>query len=59
MSNLIVRRMQMATHANRRDIIWAMFEVGELRKPLRILTDFEMDDIIDQVNAQRLASKED
>ena len=52
LGRLHVRRMVIADWPNRGDVVWALFEEGQLGAPLRILTDLEMKDLIKEVHRQ-------
>ena len=54
---LEVRRIVMSDYATRADVAWLLFEQGNISKPLFMLTDFEMDQLIIAVDLQREENK--
>lgn len=52
-NNFVVRRVKRDSATGCSDTWWLLFRVGEIRSPLCVLTDFDMDDILEQVAEER------
>lgn len=50
-----IRRVQFADTrvGDKERVHWLLFESHEARRPLRVLSDYEVDDLLDQIEAQR------
>lgn len=50
---LQIRRVKMDDHPNRGDVYWVLFEHGNIEKPLAMISDLDMDRLLDSIDAQR------
>ena len=55
---LHIRRVKMDDHPNRGDVKWVLFEEGNIAKPLLLLSDNELDSLLDSIYDQRSNHKE-
>ena len=55
---LHIRRIKMDDNPARGDVNWVLFEQGQLATPLRIISDFELNVLLDEIKEQRAAHDE-
>lgn len=49
----ILRRMRRDSAVGGHDIWWLLFHVGEIKNPICVLSDIDMDNLIEQVESER------
>lgn len=55
----LVRRIKMDNYPNRGDVMWILFESGNIARPCLVLTESQMEDIMGQVKEQNQAHSEE
>lgn len=57
MSDYQVRRVK-KDGAGGSDVLWLLFRTGKIRKPLVVLTDYQMSDLLKQISAEESGDPE-